>query len=202
MDEIRLAIEFLRSRNVIFDDGLSVAEIIAIETRYGFHFPSDLRAFLQAALPVSIAKYDVSSGFPNWRSDPEEQLRWRLGFPLEGIEFDVEHNQFWLSSWGPRPADLREAIEIARQCVSSAPKLIPVYSHRYIADEPRSAGNPVMSVHQTDIIYYGQNLQDYFEQEFGDHSEDWYGGQRYANWTPEQYHAAHRSIRFWSDLVS
>ncbi len=63
-------------------------------------------------------------------------------------------------------------------------------------------GNPVFSVHQTDIIYYGKNLWDYFEQEFGPHGEGWYGGQQYAETTSEEYLAVHRPIRFWSSLVS
>jgi hypothetical protein len=110
-------------------------------------------------------------------------LEWQVGWPSEGIAFDIEHNIFWLDAWGPKPDGLQGAIEIARHHVMAAPTLIPVYSHRYLPAEPVLAGNPVFSVH-----------------EFGSH--DWYAGQRYADWTPEQYHAAHRRIRFWSDLVS
>ncbi|WP_025721637.1 hypothetical protein [Paenibacillus sp. 1-18] len=32
------------------------------------------------------------------------------------------------------------------------------------------AGNPVFSVYQTDIIVYGEGLQDYFKLEFGEKS--------------------------------
>ena len=118
------------------------------------------------------------------------------------MAFDIENNVFWIDEWGTRPDNISDAIEVARKHVVGAPKLIPVYSHRYIPTDPCAAGNPVFSVQQTDIIYYGQNLWDYIEQEFGEHVEGWYGGERYAHFTLEQYHSVHRHIPFWSDLVS
>jgi hypothetical protein len=33
-------------------------------------------------------------------------------------------------------------------------------------DSPLEAGNPVFSVYQTDIIYYGENLENYLRNEF------------------------------------
>jgi hypothetical protein len=35
-----------------------------------------------------------------------------------------------------------------------------------IPDDPHLEGNPVFSVHQTDIIYYGYDLEDYLRHEF------------------------------------
>ena len=153
-------VDQLRSENKIeFDTPLTDKEVEQIQEQYGFHFPIDLREFLQTALPVS-------KGFPNWRSDPEDSLRKRLQAPLEGILFDVEHNQFWQQAWGPRPESLANALSRASQLVAEAPTLIPVYSHRMIPDRPSSQGNPVFSVHQTDIIWYGTDLRDYFIHEF------------------------------------
>ncbi len=51
--------------------------------------------------------------------------------------------------------------------MDKVPKLIPIYSHRYIPSSLNEIGNPVYSVHQTDIIYYGKDLWDYFNIEFG-----------------------------------
>jgi hypothetical protein len=56
--------------------------------------------------------------------------------------------------------------------------------HRMMPDEPREAGNPVFSVHQTDIIYYGFDLLDYLRNEFKLRDRD--------PW-PEKV----RPIRFW-----
>ena len=56
--------------------------------------------------------------------------------------------------------------EVLRSVVSHAPKLIPLIGHRYLPEEPHEGGNPVFSVYQSDVIYYGANLADYFEREF------------------------------------
>lgn len=133
-------------------------EVLQIESRYGFHFPDDLRDFLQTAVPEGHA-------FTNWRSDEELFLK-KLKWPLYGILFDVEHNDSWLPEWFHRPASLDGAQTIVEEKVRQAPKLIAIFGHRMIPDQPRSAGNPVCSVHQTDIIYYGFDLDDYLRHEF------------------------------------
>ncbi len=172
----------LRDRGVLLERGLSSQEISATEDRFGFVFPPDLKTLLQFALPVG-------EHFPNWRNGPEEKLRERLAWPSEGLCFDVEHNVFWLPSWGPKPEGLNDALSVARTAVAAAPVLIPVYSHRYIPAEPTSAGNPVYSVYQTDLIYYGEDLASYLTKEFRVPLPSW------AARSPRQ-------IRFWSDLIA
>ncbi|WP_157369516.1 SMI1/KNR4 family protein [Zavarzinella formosa] len=149
----------LCNNGVEFEPGLTDAEVAAVESRHGFRFPPDLRAFLQAGLPVG-------GDFPDWRDGEEVALRRWLELPRRGILFDIEHNGFWLDEWGPRSASLGEAQRIAGELVSAAPKLIPIYKHRLMPSEPHAAGNPVFSVHQTDIIYYGVDLRDYLIHEF------------------------------------
>lgn len=141
------------------EPGLTNAEVADIEALFGFRFPPDLRAVLQFALPVS-------ADFPNWRG-PAAPLRGRLNDPIDGVLFDVQRSNHWESSWGPRPDNLSEALGIATQHLRKAPPLIPVYSHRYLPSAPGASGNPVLSVVQTDIIYYGYDLKDYFREEFG-----------------------------------
>ncbi len=80
------------------DTGLSNSEVDAIQRRFGFTFPPDLQAVLQFALPTGKA-------FPDWRNGAEENLRLRLGSPLDGIVFDIEHNDIWAPDWGPKPID-------------------------------------------------------------------------------------------------
>ena len=89
-----------------------------------------------------------------------------LDWPLQGCLFDVEHNGFWLPEWGKRPELLSDAFKIATEMIAEAPKLIPIYSHRFVSEEPHEVGNPVLSVHQMDIIYYGFDLDDYLRHEF------------------------------------
>ncbi|WP_204296787.1 hypothetical protein [Actinoplanes campanulatus] len=47
------------------------------------------------------------------------------------------------------------------------PTLVPVYGHRYLPAGAGGHGHPVLSVYQTDIIYYGVDLLDYLHREFG-----------------------------------
>lgn len=153
-----LIINTLRSRGVQMAPGLSENEILQIEQEYQLRFPPDLRGLLQTALPVS-------DPFPDWRG-PQRKVCERLDWPLEGLCFDIEQNNHWRACWGERPTSLAAALEVARQQVANAPRLIPVYSHRYLVGEPCRAGNPVLSVYQTDIICYGYDLASYFQREF------------------------------------
>ncbi len=134
-DEIRRSVTLLRSHSIRIEDGLTEQELANCEERFDFRFPLDLREFLQIVLPTG-------QGFPNWRCGDEAILRERLVWPFEGMAFDIEHNSFWLDGWGVRPSGLPEAIAVARRHVGTAPKLIPVFSHRYLPDEPTMAGNP------------------------------------------------------------
>jgi hypothetical protein len=152
-------IALLKAVGVEFDRGLTDREVEVAETKFNFRFPPELRAFLQTALPTG-------NSFPNWRSGDETKIRERLDWPLHGCLFDVEHNGFWLPEWEPRPELLADALKIATAKVKEAPKLIPIYSHRYIPEEPHESGNPIFSVHQMDIIYYGFDLDDYLRHEF------------------------------------
>jgi hypothetical protein len=147
------------TRCVVFADGLTDSEIALAEENYGFRFPPDLREFLQTALPIGFP-------FPDWRLEDDVKIRELLHLPLDGVLFDVEKNDFWLPEWGPRPTQMEEAKAVAMEHLDEAPRLVPVYGHRMIPDRPHQAGNPVLSVHQTDIIYYGYDLDDYFRHEF------------------------------------
>lgn len=174
-------VEHLIRQGVDFRPGLSDAEVVLAEQTFGLRFPPDLRSILQHALPVS-------DGFPDWRSCVNPELRERLAWPLEGLLFDVEYNAFWMEIWGSRPARLDDAFDLARLAVAEAPVLIPVYSHRYLPTEPMLPGNPVLSVYQTDIIVYGNDLASSYHAEFGAPIPHWAG-------------RAPRTIRFWSRLL-
>ncbi len=93
-----------------------------------------------------------------------------------------------MKAWGPKPSDLGDAFGVVRQQVADAPKLIPIYSHRYIPCEPSKEGNPIFSVYQTDIIHYGYDLTSYLVAEFAIPKPSWVAT------TP-------RPIKFWSNLI-
>jgi hypothetical protein len=99
----------------------------------------------------------------NTRKVPEAPT---VAAPIEGLVFDVEHNGLWLTGWGSRPARMPDPIRQARDALAGVARLVPVWGHRYLPTEPHYAGNPVLSVVQTDIVVYGRDLADYFSREF------------------------------------
>jgi hypothetical protein len=174
----------LRTAGVQIDPGLTDKEFNRVESQFELTFPFELREFLSIGLPTS-------KGWVDWRQADDATLQKRLDWPLDSMCFDIEHNVFWMSQWGTKPNDMESALEIARNAVRQAPTLIPIFSHRYIPTEPREPGNPIFSVYQTDIIYYGNDLSDYLQNEFNSYF-DRVGKSVFTN---------PRRIRFWSDLV-
>ncbi|MFI9118204.1 hypothetical protein ACIGW0_02160 [Streptomyces bikiniensis] len=160
--------------------GLTEQELDAVETRFGFTFAADHRVFLTTGLPRG------SAGWPDWRDGDPEDLAGRLARPVEGVLFDVEHNRFWHPAWPSRPAETPEALRAARNELESAPRLVPVHGHRYLPGTAGGHGHPVLSVHQTDVILYGNDLTDYIHHEFAGRPS----GLR-----------AHATVDFWSYSV-
>jgi len=170
----------LRAKGITFAEGLSREELDLAEKQFGIQFPDDYRELLREALPVG-------ERFPDWRRR-SDSMRDSLDWPWEGMAFDIEQNSWWHEAWGSKPASLEDALRVAKDHVDQAPKLIPVCGHRYIPSEPVAAGNPIYSVYQMDIVYYGSNLEEYLEIEFlgKDHS---------------MMSNSFRPIRFWRDFV-
>ena len=182
-------IDMLHSKWIIFTKGLSPEELAKIDDRFGIRFPPDLQLLLQTALPVS-------KGFYNWREalvsqDAEKNINEALQIPWQGIRFDIEHNDFWYAEWGNKPEQITKRVEVAAEHFPGYPLLIPVYIHRYMPAEPQLPGNPVFSVHQTDIIYYGPDLASYLATEFGFTLPDDFQNLK---------EPLHRT-RFWSSMV-
>ncbi|MFB7831604.1 SMI1/KNR4 family protein [Streptomyces sp. NPDC056056] len=140
--------------------GLGEAELDAVEERFGFRFAADHRVFLAAGLPLGSPRW------PDWRGGDPDDLADRLARPADGLLFDVEHNGFWHPAWGPRPSRVAEALRLARAELANVPPLVPLYSHRYLPGTSGDWGHPVLSVVQTDIIVYGNDLADYLRHEF------------------------------------
>lgn len=162
--------------------GLSSKELLSIEEQLGFRLPDDFK-FLFGNLrdPEKVL-------FP-WSDFQKKDYEASIDRVWEGIAFDIEYN-VWLDRWGNRPVALEEALYVARSDFLTWPKLLPIFAHRYLAAEPCRSGNPVFSVHQLDIIYYGANLADYLMIEF---LQDDY---------TEQMSGAHiQRIDVWSDFA-
>jgi hypothetical protein len=141
---------FLVSRGKRFEKGLSEKELQCAEQKCRAAFPPDLRWFLSQWLPVG-------GYFADWRRLPA-YLDEQIGWPLEGILFDVTESKYWRAEWGSRPDVQSDAVRIATQHIRAAPPLIPIVEHCYLPSSPSQVGNPAFSVYQTDIIHAGSNL--------------------------------------------
>lgn len=177
------SIELLKLHGVEFETGLTLQEITQIEDVYKIKFPNSLKEFLMMALPIS-------TGFYNWRNLEQDNVMTIMKIinrPIEDVD-ELAEKVFWWDDWGEKPTDKMDIALIVRERLKSAPKLIPIYAHRYIPmiqeDNP-----PVISIHDIDIIYYGQNLEDYFKVEFGVKEHRMID---YKNINP---------IPFWSDIM-
>jgi hypothetical protein len=176
------AIAVLRRCDVELGPALTEHELSEIERTYGFLFGPDHRELLSKVLPLGQRWVD-------WRSDPENDIRYRMAWPEDGLIFDVQHDQFWPKSWGEKPAELHKAMSVARTRIRQWPVLVPLYAHPFRPAGPSHPGAPIFSVYQNDIIYYGSDLADYFEREFGGRSwhEDPHGPDYLYPWSTFTY---------------
>ena len=136
--------------------GYTQTELDSAQEKFGLRFPSDLIDLLR------------DRRFPDgydWTKD-EEKIRERLQWPLRGLQADVELNALWWPEWGERPSTAAERATIIETVANGAPRLIPLLGHRFPPEEPFEAGNPILSVMHSDIIYYGSDLQNYIQNEF------------------------------------
>jgi hypothetical protein len=162
--------------------GYSQGEIDDIQAHWRLRFPPDLVALLREQRPLLGGR-----GAFDWINSDPDTIRARLDWPLESFWFDVQHSEVWWEDWGDKPAGAPEQRAILNATFAKAPKLIPLFGHRYIAEEPCEPGNPVLSIYQTDVICYGANLEDWLRRERG--------GWSTRPWPPV------KTIRFWSEAL-
>jgi hypothetical protein len=145
-------------------EGLTGNELRRVEAEFGIRFNPDHQALLTAGMPKG-------GRWPDWRDGDRESLRARLEEPVEGVLFDVGENGFWWHGWGERPAKPAQALALARVALKGAPSLVPIYGHRFCPSLPMF-GLPVLSVVQTDVAVYGQDIVDYLLREFSGRPEE------------------------------
>lgn len=176
-------IKLLKLQGVEFEVGLTYDEIIKIEEIYGIQFPKSLKAFLMEGLPIS-------NGFYNWRNVEQNNINFikkMITTPIETID-ELAEEVYWCDDWGEEPENEMDIARMVREKLKNAPKLLPIYAHRYmpmISDEQP----PIVSIHNIDIIYYGETLEDYFQVEFGKKNQN------------EIDFENIKSIPFWSDIM-
>lgn len=176
------SISLLRKKGVTLARGLTTREIERAERVYNIKFPKSLKTMLMMAMPTG-------KGFYNWRDmsdDNIDNIKETMKRPYENIN-NMAEEIYWCDTWGAEPESIEKYKEEVRKRLKKAPKLIPVYAHRYMPmldNEP-----PILSIHDTDVIYYGENLENYLEIEFGDKDQR---SISIKNIKP---------VQFWSDII-
>lgn len=116
---------------------------------------------------------DDMRGFPAWRNLSHynvERIKERIDAPLKGLLWSAQ-TDCWLDSWGKRPQTAEEITARIKEASCGAPRLIPIYSHRYMPMLEGAENPPVISTVGFDIIYYGSELKNYLRNEFIDKEE-------------------------------
>lgn len=176
------SIKLLKTQGIEFESGLTIDELKQIEKIYEIKFPNSLREFLMIALPIS-------KGFYNWRDTTEDNINFIkqvINKPVLDIK-NMAEVVYWCEDWGEEPEDEEIIEKKVIEHLVDAPQLLPIYAHRYmpiIDDNP-----PIISIHDIDIIYYGENLEDYFNVEFGGKKQNTIDFQNI------------KPLPFWSDIM-
>jgi len=105
--------------NVLLDEGLTPSEIRQIERRLRFEFNTDHRRLLETVQPAG-------TGWLHCKKDSVEHIRVALDWPLEGLLFDAENNDFWPDGWCPKLASTSDQSRIATEHIETWPTLIPL----------------------------------------------------------------------------
>jgi len=184
-EQIKRVINLLESNKVKISEGMSQSQIDAAQNLYEIVFPPDLKELIMTFIPEG----DRFWNWADFSTENVEKIKGMLMWPADGALFDVEHNDFWPKAWGQKPDNLTQKLGAARKHLEEVPKLLPIYSHRFISSFPNEAGNPVFSVYQTDIIIYGRDLWDYFEIEYREKD--------YSNIEFDKI----KAIPFWNDII-
>ena len=191
--------------------GMNESEIDNIEKKYEVKFPSDYREFLKILHTVNRKPKDRPFFF-NWLED-EQVIVDKLNWPYSSLSQD----SIWLKSWGTIPNSQDEIINRFNTWYREAPKLIPIFGHRYIISEPCKGGHPILSVVGSDTIIYGWDFKHYLLTEFSEYMPDelfkkihndedgsWSYGYKDeiqdifdSNWL----HSSYDDIPYWGELI-
>jgi hypothetical protein len=197
--------------------GLSEQEIATIEQHYQLRFPPDYRLFLQVLHSVDQPQVGASykdgksltpitaPSFFHWQRD-RETIQAAEEWLVEGLYFDVQQNTLWPQSWGVKPVTAEAQEARVRELVRAAPKLIPIFGHRYLLADPCEAGNPILSIYQSDMVIYGVDLRHYFLGECGDlvgvGKEDLQESLVISRQVRQQRWEMYQAIPFWGEFLA
>ncbi len=184
MKNYRSILKHLEAKGYFVAAGMTEEERGKVEEIYGFKFPQALADFYSCGVPCLSSVIP----FPLWKDFNENNIcaiKKMIEDPIDWLKEDVKGG-FWLESWGKRPENEEEALAVFSRVVAKAPKLIPIYSHRYVPVIEGIDDPPVISTVGIDMIIYGGNLSEYLQKEF-------FGGKLST--------VSAVSIPFWSEII-
>jgi len=198
--------------------GLAEADIAAVETRWGWRFPPEYRLFLSRLhapdRPLGGIERDErgqlrffsTPSFYHWQTD-NAAIEDATEALVDGLLWEVAQGQTWHPSWGQRPATVATQQVRLQEVMQLAPSLIPIFHrNRYLLAEPCEEGNPVLSIHQSDVIILSANFRDYLIHELLDLIEPTWAWKLTPQITeryqltpinPKDYH----TIPFWGEFL-
>jgi hypothetical protein len=161
--------------------GLSEEEIASCEARYGVRFPEAYRAMLRVmggAGPTQRVGYFDDSAVPLVKRSPgvldpradEAEILARIDGLAERLWPDVADasgsGYTWPETFGADPGERASRLAAIRRWLDEAPRVWPLFLHRYLVLDARSESPPVLSIwHCNDTIVYGETLEDYLVHE-------------------------------------
>lgn len=134
----------------------------------------DLHECTAAAMRDEILHVDVAKKgiwHPSWGEKPSSSAELRFD-PVLGravTQQETHRSLHWeqLAKSDLRRTDLPAAKALVDKLIDNAPVLVPICGRRFMATEPHTCGQPVLSVFiGTDIIHYGYDLAYFLAREF------------------------------------
>ena len=116
---------------------------------------------------------------------------YKIKFPLSLKSFLTTEEYIPNSTYSPDQwckISREQRVEVVAELYKNAPKIIPVYSHRFIPEMNDDNDPPVLSIHYGDIVYYGRNLQEYLLHEF-------------CGVDIPKYISEYKNVPFWTDMM-
>ena len=126
-------IKLLKDRGIKFDAGLTQSDFEKIYEIYEIKFPLSLKSFLTTALPVS-------DGFYDWRdllSGNIMKIKNMMQHFYEFVKSTSFEEYIPNSIYSPdqwRNTSREQRVEVVAELYKNAPKIIPVYSHRFMPE--------------------------------------------------------------------
>jgi len=111
--------------------GMDESLIDDVENKFQLKFPPDHREFLKILHTTNFPPSQNGHFFFNWLKD-EKIILEKLNWPYYSISQDKNFLKYWKDV-----SDSQEIIDNRfNKWYQSAPKLIPVFGHRYLVSEP------------------------------------------------------------------